>query len=169
VARLSQGQSRFIIAKVPRNSAISHVLDHVSNIPMECKSGQLCCIHFWFCGQVSYKGGFVLLFYDDDFWVLRDIKSYLRDYNFKFHSKFVVVNNMHRTNPEFPNKKVNLLSNSTNASSFHVSSILTSLLYYLSQTLMSMVLLLVHEKGSFHKKKSCPFQPKVCDCYVTTM
>ncbi len=136
---------------------------------MECKSGQLCCLHFWFCEQVYYKGGSILLFYDDHFRVLRDIKSYLEDYNFKIHSKFVVVNNMHRTNPKFPNKKVNLLSNSTKVSSFHVNSILTSLLYCLSQTLMSMVLLLVHDNGNFHKKKSCPFQPKVCDCYVITI
>ncbi len=71
-------------------------------------------------------------FYDEEFWVLRDIKSYLENYNFKIHSKFVVLKSMHRTNLEFPNKKVNLLWNSTKASCVHVSSILTYLLYYMS-------------------------------------
>jgi hypothetical protein len=48
-------------------------------------------------------------FYDDDFRILRDIKSYLENYNFKIHSKFVIINSMHHTHPEFPNKKVKVL------------------------------------------------------------
>ncbi len=77
---------------------------------------------FGFVDKYLTRDGFVLLFYDDDFHVLRDIKSYLEDYNFKIHLKFPIVNSMHRTNPKFPTKKVNLFSNSMRASSVCVSS-----------------------------------------------
>jgi hypothetical protein len=115
---------------------------------VECKNWQLCCLHFWICGQVFGKGWMHLFFYDD-FWILKDIKSYPENYNFKIHLKFIVVNNMHRTNPKFPNKKVNIFWNSTKASCVHMSSILTYLLYYMSQTFMNRALLLVHENKSF--------------------
>jgi hypothetical protein len=56
---------------------------------------------------------------------------------------------MHLINLEFPNKKVNVIWNSTKASSVHVSSILTYHLYYISPILMSRTLFLVHKNGSF--------------------
>jgi hypothetical protein len=104
---------------------------------------------FGFVDKYLTRDGSIFFYYDDHFWVLKDIKSYLEDYNFKSHSKFVVVNNMHNTNLKFPNKKVTFLSNYNKVSNICVSSILIFLLYYLSQTFMSMALLLVHENGSF--------------------
>lgn len=77
---------------------------------------------FGFVNMYLARDGFVLLFYDDDFHVLRDIKSYLEDYNFKIHSKFAIVNSMHCTNLEFLAKKVNLFLNSTKDSSVCMSS-----------------------------------------------
>ncbi len=68
---------------------------------------------FGFVDKYLAKNGSIFLFYDDDFRVLRDIKSYLEDYNFKIHSKFAIVNNLHRTSLEFPSKKVNLFAYST--------------------------------------------------------
>ncbi len=90
---------------------------------MECKSWQLCCLHFHICGQVSCKGWLCPLFLR--WWLLGFERHQVlpRHYKFKIHSKFVVVNNMHRTNPKFPNKKHYL--NSTKASFIRVSSILT--------------------------------------------
>jgi len=52
------------------------------------------------------RDGSIFFYYDDHFQVLKDIKSYMEDYNVKIDPKFVVLNNMHNTNPEFPNKKV---------------------------------------------------------------
>lgn len=63
---------------------------------------------FKFVDKHLVRDGSILLFYNDDFSVLRNIKSYMENYNFKIHLKFTIVNNMHRTNPKFPNKKVNL-------------------------------------------------------------
>ncbi len=54
------------------------------------------------------RDGSILFFYDDDR-VWKEIKSYLENYNFKIHLKFAIVNNIHRTNLEFLNKKVNFL------------------------------------------------------------
>jgi hypothetical protein len=44
------------------------------------------------------RGMVVLFSYNDNFMVLKDIKLYLENYNFKIHSKFVVINKMHQPN-----------------------------------------------------------------------
>jgi hypothetical protein len=64
---------------------------------------------FGFANKYPARDGFVLFFYDDNFWVLRDIKSYLENYEFKIHSKFAIIKSMHHTSPKFLNKKVNIL------------------------------------------------------------
>ncbi len=101
---------------------------------------------FGFVNMYFARDGFVLLFYHDDFHVLRNIKSYLEDYSFKIHSKFVIINGMHYRNLEFLTKKVNLFLNSTKASHVCMSSCTN---IFLSQTFMNRALLLVHKKGSF--------------------
>jgi hypothetical protein len=64
----------------------------------------------------------------------------MEDYNFKIHSKFIVVNNMHNTNLEFPNKKVNFFSNSNKAS--NVCEFRTNIYFILS-------IIDSHEQGFF--------------------
>jgi hypothetical protein len=126
------------------------VLDPVSIIPKwNARMDNYVISIFSFANKYLTRDGYVFFYYDDHFRVLKDIKSYLEDYNFEIHSKFVVVNNMHNTNPEFPNKKVIIFSNSNKASNVRVNYILIFLLYYLSQTLMGRALLLVHENGNF--------------------
>jgi hypothetical protein len=144
-------RANFIIAKVVGNLPIPHVLDHVSNIPKwNARVENYVISMFDFVNKYLVRNESILLFYDDDFCVLRNIKSYLEDYNFKVHSKFIVVNSLHRTSPEFPSKKVNLFANSTEASKFWASSLLTFFLYYLSQTLLiSRAIMLVPKNGSF--------------------
>jgi len=98
-----------IIAKVPRNLHVVHVLNPVSSIPKwNARVDNYIASIFGFANKYIAKDESIFFFYNDNFWVLRDIKSYLENYNFKIHSKFVVVNNMHCTNSKFPNKKVNL-------------------------------------------------------------
>ncbi len=112
-----------ISVEVPRNLHVLHVLDPISNIPMwNVRMDNYIVSIFGFVDKYLARDGFVLLFYDVDFHVMRDIKSYLEDYNFKTHSKFAIVNGMHYTNPKFLAKKVNLFPNSTKASSVCVSS-----------------------------------------------
>jgi hypothetical protein len=57
--------------------------------------------NFDFADKYFVRDGYVLLFYDDDFWLLRDIKSYLEDYNLKIHLKLAIINSLHRTSLEF--------------------------------------------------------------------
>jgi hypothetical protein len=102
-------KANLIIAKVPRNLHVVHVLNPVSSIPKwNARVDNYIASIFRFAGKYIARDESIFFFYNDNFWVLRDIKSYLENYNFKIHSKFVVVNNMHCTNPKFPNKKVNL-------------------------------------------------------------
>ncbi len=99
----------FIIAEVPGNLPIPHVLDLVLTIPKwNAKVDNYVVSIFGFVDKYLARDGFVLFFYDDDR-VLKKIKSYLESYNFKIHLKFVVVNNIHRTNLKLLNKKVNFL------------------------------------------------------------
>jgi hypothetical protein len=107
-------RANFIIVEIPINLFVLHVLDPISNIPKwNARVDNYVVSIFGFVNKYLARDGFVLLFYDDDFHVLRDIKSYLEDYNFKIHLKFDVVNGMHHTNLESLTKKVNLFSNST--------------------------------------------------------
>jgi hypothetical protein len=120
-----------IIVEVLGNLPIMLVLDHVSNIPKwNVRVENYVVSIFGFVDKYLARIGSTLLFYDHDFHVLKDIKSYLEDYNFNIHLKFAVVNNLHRTSLEFPSKKVNLFPNSTKAYRVCINSLLTFLLYY---------------------------------------
>lgn len=89
---------------------VPHLLDPISNIPKwNARVNNYVTSIFKFADKYLVRDGCVFSFYNDDFWVVKDIKSYLENYNFKIHSKFVFVNSMHRTNLEFPMKKVNIL------------------------------------------------------------
>ncbi len=89
---------------------VLHLLDLLSNIPKwNAKVDNYVASIFRFANKYLARDGCILFFYYDDFRVLRDIKSYLENYNFKIYSKFIVVNKMHRTNLEFSTKKVNVL------------------------------------------------------------
>jgi len=150
MARLSKDKANLIIVEVLGNLLVSHVLDLVSTIPKwNVRMDNYVISIFGFADKYLTKDGSIFFYYDDHFRVLKDIKSYMEDYNFKIHSKFIIVNNMHNTNLEFPNKKVILFSNSNKASNVCVNSILIFLSYYLSHTFMSRALLLVHENVSF--------------------
>jgi len=123
--------THLIIVEAPRNLHVPHLLDLVSSIPKwNARVDNSVISIFEFVDKYFARDGSMLFFYNDDFRNLKDIKSHLENYNFKIHLKFVVVNNMHYTNPKFHNKKVNLFCNTTKASSVHVSSILTYILYY---------------------------------------
>jgi hypothetical protein len=99
------------------------VLDPISNIPKwNARVDNYVVSIFGLVDMYLARDGFILLFYDDNFHVLRDIKSYLEDYNIKIHSKFAIVNGMHHTNLEFLPKNINLFLNSTKASSVCMSS-----------------------------------------------
>jgi hypothetical protein len=103
-------RARLIIVEVPGNLPILHLFDVVSNIPKwNAKVDNYVASIFGFVDKYVVRDGCILLFYDDDFCVLKDIKSYLENYDLKIHSKFIVVNEMHRTNLEFPTKKVNVI------------------------------------------------------------
>lgn len=98
-----------IIVEIPRNLLISHLVDPISNIPKwKARVDNYVASIFEFVDKYLARDGCILFFYDDNFHVWRDIKSYIENYNFKIHSKFVVVNKMHWTNLEFPMKKVNV-------------------------------------------------------------
>jgi hypothetical protein len=95
-----------IFAEILGNFPILHLLDFVSSIPKwNAKMDNYVTSIFGFADNYLTKDGCIFFLYNDNFWVLKDIKSYLKDYNFKIHSKFIVINNMHRTNPKFPTKK----------------------------------------------------------------
>ncbi len=109
------------------------MLDLVSIIPKwNARIDNYVISIFSFVEKYLTRDGSIFFYYDDHFQILKGIKSYLKDYNLKIHSKFVVVNNMHNINIEFPNKKVIFFSNSYKASNVRVNSILIFLLYYLS-------------------------------------
>jgi hypothetical protein len=98
-----------VIAQVLGNLPIPHVLDLVLPIPKwNARVDNYVVSIFGFVDKCIARDGCILFFYDDD-WVLKEIKSYLENYNFKIHLKFAIVNNMHHTNLEFLNKKVNFL------------------------------------------------------------
>lgn len=100
-----------IIVEVPRNLLVSHMFDLVSTIPKQsAKVDNYVVSIFGFTNKYLARDGSTLFFYDDDFRVLKDIKLYLENYKFKIHSKFVVVNSMHRTHLEFSNKNDALLT-----------------------------------------------------------
>ncbi len=61
---------------------------------------------FGFAKKFLVGHGFVLLFHDDDFQMLREIKSYLETYGFKIQSKKFLVNFLKQMNPKFKEKKV---------------------------------------------------------------
>jgi hypothetical protein len=84
---------------------------------------------FWIYELVSRKGWLRPFFYDDNFRVLKDIKSYFENYNFEIHSKFTMFNKMHWTNPKFPMNKVKIPLNSIKASYVPMSFILTNRFY----------------------------------------
>ncbi len=116
-----------IFVEVLRNFLVLHMLEHISSIPKwNAKVDNYVTSIFGFADNYLTRDGCVLFVYNDNFWVLKDIKSYLENYNFKIHSKFTVFNNMHCTNLEFLAKKKHYL-NSTKASYICVSSILTYL------------------------------------------
>ncbi len=90
-----------IIVEVPRNFPIPHVLDNVLIIPKwNAKVDNYVTSIFGFANKYLVRDGCVFFFYNDNFGVLKDIKSYMENYNFKIHYKFVVINNMHCTNIE---------------------------------------------------------------------
>ncbi len=109
-ARLPKGQSRPHHCWTPKKiSCLACVGPCLNYSQVECKSWQLCCLHFHICGQVYYKGWLCLLFL---WWWLMGFERHQvlpRHYKFKIHSKFAVINSMHCTNPKFPNKKINFL------------------------------------------------------------
>jgi hypothetical protein len=99
-----------MFAKVLGNLPILHLLDAISSIPKwNARVDNYVASIFIFVNKCLLRDGCVLFFNDDDFQVLKDIKSYLEYYNFKIHSKFIVINIMHHTNPKFLTKKVNIL------------------------------------------------------------
>jgi hypothetical protein len=61
---------------------------------------------FGFTKKFLVSHRFVLLFHDDDFQMLREIKSYLETYGFKIQSNFFLVNFLKQMNPKFKEKKV---------------------------------------------------------------
>ncbi len=74
------------------------MLDLVSTIPKwNVRVDNYVISIFGFVDKYLAWDSCVLFFYDDDR-VLKEIKSYLENYNFKIHSKFVIVNNMPCTN-----------------------------------------------------------------------
>jgi len=99
-----------IFVEVLGNFPIPHLLDLVCSIPKwNARVDNYVTSIFGFVDNYLTRDGCILFLYNDNFWVLKNIKSYLEDYNFKIHSKFTIVNNMHRTNPEFPTKKKNII------------------------------------------------------------
>ncbi len=99
-----------ILAKVPGNFPVPYLLEIISSIPKwNARIENYVASIFRFADKYLMRDGCILFFDNDDFHVLKIIKSYLENYKFKIHSKFVIVNNMHRTNLEFPMKKVNIL------------------------------------------------------------
>jgi hypothetical protein len=64
------------------------VLDPASVIPpWNAKVGIYIVLIFELAKKYMASNGFIFLFHDDDFYVLRDIKSYLDNYGFLIHSK----------------------------------------------------------------------------------
>lgn len=61
---------------------------------------------FGFAYKLLMNHGSILLFHDDDFQMLREIKSYLEIYRFKIQSKFFVVNSLKHMNIKFKEKKI---------------------------------------------------------------
>jgi len=99
-----------ILVEVLRNLLVAHLLDLVLNIPKwNARVENYVASIFGFVNLYLTRDGCILFFYNDDFRVLGNVKSYFENYNFKIHLKFVVVNKMHRTNLKFPMKKVNIL------------------------------------------------------------
>jgi hypothetical protein len=89
---------------------VPHLLDHVSSIPKwNAKVDNYVASISKFVDKYLARDDCVLFFYDDDFCILKNIKSYLENYNFKIHLKFVIINNMHHANLEFSNEKVNVI------------------------------------------------------------
>jgi hypothetical protein len=74
---------------------------------------------FGFANKYLDPNGCMLFFHDNDFWVLKDVKAYLEDYQFKIQSKWVIVNGFHWTSLESKSRKV----------TFYVKPLLTSKLY----------------------------------------
>jgi hypothetical protein len=73
-----------MIVEVPKNFHVPHLLDVVSSIPKwNAKVDNYVASIFGFADKYLGKDGCVFFFYDDDFYVLRDIKSYLENYHFK--------------------------------------------------------------------------------------
>ncbi len=86
-------RTNLIIIEILGNLHVLYVLDLVSNIPKwNARVDNYVVPIFGFVGEYVTTNGYVHLFYDDNFWVLKDIKSYLKDYNFKIQLKFVVIN-----------------------------------------------------------------------------
>ncbi len=77
-----------IIGEVLRNLAILYMLDPTSIIPpWNAKVDNYVVLIFELAKKYMARNGFIFLFHDDDFNVLRDIKSYLDNYGFIIHSK----------------------------------------------------------------------------------
>jgi hypothetical protein len=70
------------------NLHVLHVLDLVSSIPKwNVKVDNYIVPIFGFADKYVARDGSIFFFYDDDFQVLKNIKSYLENYNFKIYSK----------------------------------------------------------------------------------
>ncbi len=102
---------------------------------------------FGFAEKFLVSHGSILLFHDDNFWVLREIKSYLEMYMFKIQSKFYVVNSLKHTNLEFKEKKITFFLQPYILCCKY--SILTFCIYVLAQTLFSKATFIISTNGTF--------------------
>jgi hypothetical protein len=128
---------------------ILHLLDVVFNIPKwNAKVDNYVASIFGFVDKYLTRDGCIFFFYNDDFRVLKNIKSYLENYHFKIH--FKICNSQQNASNKFQilDEKGKHFLNSTKVS-YDLHELNTNILLCMSQILLSRALLIVYENGIF--------------------
>jgi hypothetical protein len=87
------GMPTLLIAEVPSNLLIPFVFKPTTTVPFwNCHINNYVYGVFGFANKYLCGDGAIVIFHDDDPFVLKKIKSYLETNGYEVHSRWVIIN-----------------------------------------------------------------------------